>query len=100
MILFLTLFFSFDQHIAQATNLVCFIPSAIVSIIYNSRKKNINFKNAIVIVIFGIIGAVAGALVSKNMPVFNLRKWFGCFLIVICLYEIYSYYILYIKNKK
>lgn len=98
--MFLTLFFSFDQHIAQATNLVCFVPSAIVSIIFNLKNKNINLKNSLVIIIFGIIGAIIGSIISKNMQVANLRKWFGAFLLIICIYEIHSYYILYIKNKK
>ena len=36
LILLLTLFMNFEQHVAQATNLICFIPSAIVSIIVNT----------------------------------------------------------------
>ena len=47
LILFLTLFLNLEQHIAQATNLLFFIPSALVCIILNTKKKLINFKNAI-----------------------------------------------------
>lgn len=88
-----------EQHIAQATNLLCFIPSALVSVIFNFKRGLINYKNAFVIIIFGILGAVIGSITSDKMPVAILRKFFGVFLIFISLYEIYSYYKLYIKNK-
>lgn len=100
LILLLTLFLNFDQHIAQATNLICFIPSAIVSIIINIKNKNINFKNAIPFCICGVVGAILGSVVSGKMNVETLRKFFGIFLFFICIYEIYSYYMLYIKGKK
>ena len=100
LILFLTLFLNLEQHIAQATNLLFFIPSALVCIILNTKRKLINFKNAIFFVVFGVIGAVCGAVVSRNMPVTKLRKLFGVFLLFISAYEIYSYFKLYIKGKK
>ena len=97
LILFLTLFLNLEQHVAQSTNLLFFIPSALVCIILNTKRKLINFKNAIFFVVFGVIGAVCGAVISKNMPVTKLRKLFGLF---ISAYEIYSYFKLYIKGKK
>lgn len=89
----------FEQHTAQATNLLFFIPAAIVSIILNSKRKIINYKNAITLTFFGVIGAAIGSIISEKMPVFTLRKFFGVFLLFVCMHEIYSYYILYIKNK-
>ena len=66
LILLLTLFMNFEQHIAQATNLLFFIPAAIVSILFNIKNKNINFNNAIIITISGVIGTV--------FRFYNLRK--------------------------
>lgn len=100
LILLLTLFMNFEQHIAQATNLLFFIPAAIVSILFNLKHKNIKLKNAILITPFGIIGSVIGSIISEGLPVNILRKLFGLFLIFICIYEVHSYYILYIKGKK
>lgn len=99
LILLLTALLGFEQHIAQATNLLCFIPSAIVSIFLNSKNKNINFKNGFPIMIFGVIGAIIGSLTSEKLSVTSLRKLFGYFLIFISIYEIYSFFNLYIKNK-
>lgn len=89
-----------EQHIAQATNLIFFIPTAFVSIILNFKNGLINFKNAFFLIIFGVIGSIFGSIISRKLPVATLQKLFGVFLLIICLYEIFSYYKLYIKGKK
>ena len=50
--------------------------------------------------LLGIIGAAVGSIISERMEVSLLKKLFGIFMLFICFYEIHSYYILYIKNKK
>lgn len=89
-----------DQHIAQGVNLVFFIPTCITAIIVNVKNKNINYKLAIPIMITGTIGAVIGAKISTNMPIKELRRYFGIFLIVVSINEIYSLLKEYINNKK
>ena len=58
LIFLLTIMLGIEQHIAQATNLIFFIPTSIVAIIVNLKNKNIDLKLAIVISIFGILGAI------------------------------------------
>ncbi len=41
-------------------------------------------------IIFGIIGAIIGAKLSVNLPINELRKYFGIFLIIVAINEIYS----------
>ena len=77
-----------EQHIAQATNLLYFIPTAISAIIVNYRDKNIDLKLAKEVSIFGIIGAIIGAVISVNTDVQKLRKLFGIFLTIIAIHEI------------
>ena len=86
LILLLSLFLNFEQHVAQATNLIFFIPAALISIILNIKNKNINLKNAIPIVIFGIIGSIIGSKISYNLNVSTLTKCFGLFLFFIAIY--------------
>jgi len=86
----LTFFMGIEQHMAQATNLIFFIPTSIVAIIVNIRNKNINLKLAIIISIFGILGAIIGAEISVHINVDILRKCFGAFLALVALNEIYS----------
>lgn len=92
LILLLNIFIGLDQHIAQSTNLICFIPSAIVATISNFKKKLINIKNSISILIFGIIGSAIGSIISINIDVFYLKKLFGIFLLIIAFFEITSFY--------
>lgn len=89
LILCLTLFLKIDQKTAQATNLIFFIPTSIAAIYINIKQKKINFKVAKVIIFFGIIGAVIGALIAQKVDVNILRKMFGIFLGFIALHEIY-----------
>ena len=99
LILLLSLFKGVEQHIAQATNLVFFIPTAIAAIIMNLKHKNIDIKLAINISFFGIIGAIVGAIISNNINSENLRKYFAIFIFIIALHEVYELYKEY-KNKR
>ena len=99
LILCLSIFLGIDQKIAQATNLIFFIPTSIVAIYINIKEKNINFKVAKVIIVFGIIGAVIGAIIAKNIDTKLLKKSFWIFLGFIAVHEIYVIFKMY-KNKK
>ena len=100
LIFLLTFLMGVEQHTAQATNLIFFIPTSIVAIIVNLKNKNIDLKLAITISIFGIIGAIIGANISIYMDVNLLKKCFGIFLIAVTINEIYSITKLYKKDKK
>lgn len=90
LIFLLTFMCGLEQHIAQATNLIFFIPTSIVAIIVNVKNKNIDLKLALMISIFGILGAIIGANVSIHTDVNKLRKCFGIFLAIIAIHEIYT----------
>lgn len=90
-LIFLLIFtMGIEQHIAQATNLIFFIPTSIVAIIVNLKNKNIDLKLGIIISIFGILGAIIGANISVHINVKILKKCFGIFLAIIAINEIYS----------
>ena len=100
LIFLLTIFVGLEQHIAQSTNLIYFIPTAITAIIVNYRNKNIDIKLAFFISICGIIGAIIGAIISVNTNVYILRKLFGIFLAIIAIHEIYTLFKEYKQRKK
>lgn len=100
LIFLLTMFAGLEQHIAQATNLIYFIPTAISAIIVNYRDKNIDIKLALSISICGVIGAIIGALISINLEVQYLRKFYGIFLAIIAIHEIYTLFIEYKLHQK
>ena len=100
LILVLSLCMGMNQHIAQATNLIFFIPTAIVATIINTKNKNIEWRTSWVIIIFGIVGAIIGAKLSNRIPSQNLRIYFGIFLSFIAIYELYNLIKEYISRKK
>lgn len=100
LIFLLSFLIGIEQHVAQATNLVFFVPTAIVAIIVNLKNKNIDVKLAILISIFGIFGAIIGANISIHMNVDILRKCFGIFLVIITVNEIYSIFKIYKEQYK
>jgi len=104
LIFLLSFLLGIEQHVAQATNLVFFIPTAIVAIIVNLKNKNIDVKLAILVSTFGVLGAIIGANISIHIEVGMLKKCFGAFLAMIAIHEIYSickfYKSQYKNNKK
>ena len=100
LIFLLSFMLEIEQHTAQATNLIFFIPTSIVAIIVNLKNKNIDIKKAIIISIFGVLGAIIGANIAIYMDVKMLKKGFGIFLIFVTINEIYSIIKLYKKDKK
>ncbi len=100
LILLLGIFTNMGQHLIQGTNLIFFIPTAIVAIFMNIKNKKIDYKLAFPIIIFGIIGAICGSIVSFKIENNELKKFFGIFLIIISFFEIYSFFKQYILTKK
>lgn len=99
LILCLSIFLGIDQKMAQATNLIFFVPTSIAAIYVNIKQKKIDFKVAKVIIIFGIIGAIIGGIVAQKINTRVLKKLFGIFLIFIAIHEIYIIFKMYKKNK-
>ncbi len=99
LILVLSIFLGVEQHIAQATNLVFFVPTSISAIIISIKSKLIEWKIGIVVAITGIIGAIIGANISAKIEVKSLKRYFGIFLAGIVIYEIYSMIKEYKKEK-
>ena len=99
LIFLLTNICGLDQHIAQATNLIFFIPTSLIAIIVNGKNKNIDYKLGLINSVYGILGAIIGANISIHINTRNLRKYFGIFLIIISIHEIYSIIKQYKKEK-
>lgn len=100
LILVLSVLLGIEQHIAQATNLIFFIPTSISAIMVNAKNKNIDWKTAKIIILFGVIGAMIGAKISTVISSENLKKYFGIFLGLIAIHEIYYFVKEYILKKK
>ena len=100
LILLLSIIMGIEQHIAQATNLVFFVPTSIAAIITNWKYKLVDKKVALWVSVFGIIGATTGAIISSKTNVEELKKYFGIFLAIVAIFEIYSFFRQYIFKRK
>ena len=89
-----------NQHVAQGANLIFFIPTCIISIIINLKNKNIQKRTALIVSIAGIIGAIIGAEISSKIDVKSLKTMFGIFLIIIAIFQIYTFFRHYILEKE
>ena len=96
----LSVFMNLEQHMVQAINLIFFVPTSIAAIIVNIRQKNIDYKLARIIIIFGIIGAAIGSLIARNISSANLKKYFAIFILIIATHEIYELYKWYRRKRK
>ena len=100
LIMLLNFFTNLEQHLIQGTNLIFFIPTAITAIFLNARNKIIDYKISKILIISGIIGAAIGANISFKINDYNLKKYFGYFLLIISILETYEFYKKYLKKKK
>jgi uncharacterized protein len=90
----LFIFTGAKQHILQSVSLLFFIPTATIALIVHIRNKNINFKLALSIIIFGFVGVYFGSKLAIQLPGEILKKWFGVFLLLMGVYELFR------KGKK
>lgn len=102
LILLLNIFSNFDEHIIQGTNLLFFLPTAIISVIIN---RKLILKEGKSISFYGIIGAIFGSICSFKFDNTYLKKIFGIFLLLIAFFEIFTLIKQYrnrknVKNKK
>lgn len=90
LIIYLTVFENIKQTEAQGINLLFSLPLAGISILIYKRKGLIVTKNIGFLIIFGIIGAIAGYIVLDRISPEFLSKIFGGALIITAIYQLFS----------
>ena len=86
----LTIGLNLTQQGSQAINLLAFLPMSIVALIIHFKNKLVHVKIAIPIAIAGVLSSIGGAFLANNINSTSLRIWFGVFLIIVGVLEIYS----------
>lgn len=100
LILVLVNLMNVEQHTAQATNLIFFIPTAISAIWVHIKNKNIDKKIGKKLLLPVVLGSGLGAYLTKFISAKSLKKYFGFFLLVIGIFEIILTIKEHIKEKK
>jgi uncharacterized membrane protein YfcA len=65
LIIYLTAFAKMIPTEAAITNLLFFIPTAVIAVILNAKNKKVNFKIGWMIVLGGVLGALLGAFLGS-----------------------------------
>ncbi|NNG68128.1 sulfite exporter TauE/SafE family protein [Caldanaerobacter subterraneus] len=86
----LTIIMGVEQHTAQSVNLLSFIPTAVIALIYHLKKRNIKYSILPLIITGGIIGSLVGANIAIVTKAILLKKIFAILLFSIGIYEILS----------
>jgi len=86
----LTIIFSMAQQNAQHINLLYFIPTAIFAVRVHRKKENIEKRGLFPLILFGLVGALPGALIAVKIDANYLRKGFAVFLLFMAIYEIWK----------
>ena len=81
-VVFLALFTDIPQITAQGMNLLFFLFSSGSAVCLHLSRRRIFGGAVITMALFGIVGAVAGSLISPYIPSSLLRKLFGVMLAV------------------
>ena len=85
----LRMFFDIGQKEAQCINLFCFIPASVFALIIHIKKKKVNFKVALPVIITGIPFSVLGAYLCIKISPRILGILFGIFILIFGFREIY-----------
>lgn len=79
----LTLLLGVEQKQAQAINLIAFIPMAIVVTIINAKRKNLDYKSILKVVIPAIPASIAMSFAVGKIPSKALSVIFAVFLTIL-----------------
>lgn len=82
LIIYLSLFTDIPQSTAQGINLLFFLPTAVLSVLYYSKKKLIEWKIALPFAAMGMAGTAAGCFLCGRFDNGILTRLFGILLLV------------------
>lgn len=77
----LTILLGVEQHVAQATNLIAFLPMALFTLNVHRKNGLLKTEGLKSIVIPALLTSVAAGFLASLLPSFVLKKLFGAFLI-------------------
>lgn len=89
----LVLFQDLSQLTAQGVNLFVFIPVSIIALLTHKKEGNLDVKKNKWIIVGGLVGALIGAIIANLIEEDRLRTYFGIFLLLIGILELFK------KNK-
>lgn len=94
LIIYLTQILNYGQLKSQGTNLIFFIPSAVVALIIHIKNRLIKFKQILPLILAALPGVALGLYLTTVISGGILSDIFGCLLILMGIKEFFT------KNNK
>lgn len=86
----LTTFCSFDQHTAQAVNLIAFIPMSVFSLMIHAKNKLLRPKYLLTVALPAVALSVLSSFLAMKLEGEFLSACFGWFLIILGIFQLLS----------
>ena len=86
----LTFLFDIAQKNAQAINLICFVPMAIIALIIHTKNNLVKFEGLLPLVISAVVSSVGAVFLLKLVKSDLQTKLFGGFLILLAISRFYN----------
>jgi len=90
LLVYMTAFAGLDQHLAQGINLLYFLPAGLMSLPAHVKNGYIEKPLLFPAIAAGLVCAALAAWAATAMEVDLLRKFFGAFLIVVGVMELFG----------
>ena len=81
LVLYLVYVRNVEQIAAQGLNLVFFVFAALASMVYHMKRRKIDYKLCMWLIIFGGVGAVIGSFAANVISKTVVRRIFGWLLV-------------------
>lgn len=79
----LVVLLGFSQHLAEGTSLAVIVPTALIGTWGHHRHRRIEWRTAITIGAFGIVGGLAGSRLALTLDAALLRRMFSVLLVAV-----------------
>lgn len=83
----LNIFYSVSQHTAQASNLISFLPMAVVALIIHLKNRLVDFNKILFIIIPGVFTCIFGCYLARAINGELLKRMFGGFLFLLSVFQ-------------
>lgn len=78
------------QHLAQAVNLISFVPMAVVALIIHVKNRLVKRSGLWLIILSGLLSCTAGCFIARGINAELLRRIFGGFLTFLSVFQVCS----------
>ncbi|MBQ7227579.1 MAG: sulfite exporter TauE/SafE family protein [Clostridia bacterium] len=86
----LTAFCAFDQHTAQAVNLIAFVPMSVASIVIHAKNKLLKPRYLLSVALPAVIVCIPASILALNVDGKTLSVIFGWFLMILGVIQLTS----------